>query len=130
MYGDKIVLEMRLPELVGDVNTSAIIVEWLKKEGDEIKEGEPIIVVETAKANIEVEAPTSGILHRIIAQIEQEVKIGEIIAVITDPDEKIIKTPVSSNSINCKPQNFDTILSEKKSVEPKTKIKSDDNRII
>ena len=44
------------------------IVRWLKQEGDTVAEGEPIVEVETAKLQTELESTTSGILSRIVAQ--------------------------------------------------------------
>jgi len=98
--------EMKLPQLVGDVNTSTLIVNWLKKEGDEIKQGEPIVVVETAKTTIEVESPKSGILYKILVLVNQEAKIGENIAVIADPSEKGIKISDSLSAPGLEPQDL------------------------
>jgi len=43
-------------------------VEWLKQEGDHVKKGEPLFVILTDKANIEIEAPANGILAGVRAQ--------------------------------------------------------------
>ena len=44
------------------------IVRWLKQEGDTVAEGEPIVEVETAKLQTELESTASGVLSRIVAQ--------------------------------------------------------------
>ena len=52
---------VRMPRLSQDM-TQGRIVEWLKKEGDAVKEGEPLVSIETDKAEVELQAPHSGIL--------------------------------------------------------------------
>ena len=39
---------------------SGKIVEWLKKEGDQVKKGDPVVVVEGEKTTFEIDAPDSG----------------------------------------------------------------------
>ena len=46
---------------------SGKIVEWLKKEGEFVEKGEPILVVEGEKTTFEIEAPESGVLSKILA---------------------------------------------------------------
>ena len=64
---------------------SGKIVEWLKKEGETVRKGEPILVVEGEKTTFEVEAPESGPLTRIIAPVGTEVQVAQPIAVIGSP---------------------------------------------
>lgn len=58
------------------------IVEWLKKEGDEVRKGEAIAVVEGEKTTFEVESPYTGKLTRILKEAGEAVKVGEPIAEI------------------------------------------------
>jgi pyruvate dehydrogenase E2 component (dihydrolipoamide acetyltransferase) len=69
--------------------THGIIVGWLAKEGDVIEEGNPILEVETDKATQEVEAPTGGVLAKIIKEVGEEVPCNHVIAVITEPGEPV-----------------------------------------
>jgi pyruvate dehydrogenase E2 component (dihydrolipoamide acetyltransferase) len=64
---------------------SGKIVEWLKKEGETVRKGEPILVVEGEKTTFEVEAPESGPLTKIIADVGTEVQVAHPIAVIGSP---------------------------------------------
>ena len=57
-------IELRLPQLAETV-TSAKLGTWLKQEGDTVEAGEPIVEVETDKTNVELEAPASGVVHKI-----------------------------------------------------------------
>ena len=64
------------------------IISWLKKEGDAITKGEPILEVETDKAVVEVEAMADGVLAGIKSQEGDVVPVGVTIAWIVAPGEK------------------------------------------
>ena len=63
------------------------IVRWLKREGDAVAEGEPIVEVETAKLQTELESTASGILTRIVAGEGEIVPIRGVLCVIGEPGE-------------------------------------------
>ena len=65
------------------------IVRWLKQEGDAVAEGEPIVEVETAKLQTELESTASGVLSRIVAQEGEIVPIRGVLCVIAEPGEEI-----------------------------------------
>ena len=77
------------------------IVRWLKQEGDTVAEGEPIVEVETAKLQTELESTASGILSRIVAQEGQIVPIRGVLCVIAAPGEELAPsaTPASAPSV-------------------------------
>lgn len=77
-----------MPRLTYEMR-EGVILSWLKEEGEEVEEGEPLFEVETDKAIVTVEAPASGILRGIRAQAGQTVPIGEVIAFIAAPGEKV-----------------------------------------
>ncbi|HJO32687.1 MAG: dehydrogenase [Dehalococcoidales bacterium] len=77
-----------LPKVDMDQETGTVV-EWLKRDGDLVKAGEPILVIETDKVSIEVEAPASGILRGIQAQPDDVIPVGTVIAYILEPDEKV-----------------------------------------
>jgi pimeloyl-ACP methyl ester carboxylesterase len=62
---------------------------WLKKEGDAVAQGEPVVEVESSKATNLVEAPASGVLARILVPEGTTVPITTAIAVIAAPGEGI-----------------------------------------
>jgi len=83
------VTKVIMPKL-GETMEEGEIIKWLKKEGDEVKEGEPLLEIATDKANMEVEATTSGIVRKIVAQEGQIIPVTQIIAYIADSiDEEI-----------------------------------------
>lgn len=63
------------------------ITEWKRKEGDEVKKGEVLFVIETEKVTYEVEAPESGILAKVLANVGDVLPIGTIVAYILMPGE-------------------------------------------
>ena len=68
------------------------IVRWLKQEGDAVAEGEPIVEVETAKLQTELESTASGILSRIVAQEGEIVPIRGVLCVIAEPGEELAQS--------------------------------------
>ena len=64
------------------------LISWLKKEGQEVAKGEPLLEVETDKAVMEVEAPGNGILAGIKVQEGDVVPVGQTIAWLVAPGEK------------------------------------------
>jgi len=79
-----------MPKLGFDMDRGTIV-KWVKKEGDFIKEQEVIFEIETDKTIMEVEAQTSGILRKILSNINEIVPVTLPIAIIGDKDENINK---------------------------------------
>lgn len=80
--------EVIMPK-VDMVMDNGTFVEWLKKEGDRVEKGEPLFVILTDKANIEIEAPESGILSGLKAQPDDVIPVTEVIAYILEPGESV-----------------------------------------
>jgi pyruvate dehydrogenase E2 component (dihydrolipoamide acetyltransferase) len=64
------------------------IISWLKKEGDRINKGEPLLEIETDKITFEVEAPGDGVLAGVKSKEGDEVPVGQVIAWIVAPGEQ------------------------------------------
>lgn len=79
--------EVIMPKVDMDQDTGTLV-EWLKQEGDTVKKGEPLFVILTSKATIEIEAPESGVLRGVTAKKDDVIPVTEIIAYIVSPDEK------------------------------------------
>lgn len=62
---------------------------WLKKEGDSVSMGEPIAEIDTDKATMEMQALGSGVLRKILIGEGETAPLGQLIAVIGEPDEDI-----------------------------------------
>ncbi len=70
-----------MPQLDESMQTGKLI-EWLKNEGDRVKEGEPIALVEGEKTTFEIEAPASGILRKRLHTAGSDVPVDKPIALI------------------------------------------------
>src|SRR2546428_6819739 len=58
------------------------VVHWLKRPGDAVQKGEPIVEIETDKVTVEIEAPAAGVLRDVTAHEGDVVPVGQTIAVI------------------------------------------------
>src|SRR4051812_23776775 len=72
-----------VPEL-GESVVEARVARWLKKEGDRVELGEAVVELETEKIDLEVNADRSGVLASIKRQEGEDVKIGELLAVLEE----------------------------------------------
>jgi len=82
-----VVKEIILPRLDIDMD-KGMVVEWAKKEGDEVKEGELIATIMSEKVTYELHSPATGTLYKIIVQPNVEVPVGQIIAIIKEPEDR------------------------------------------
>ena len=69
------------------------VTEWVKLPGDYVKEGETICTIEGDKAILDVEAPVSGILKKIVAKQGEEFPVKEVMAYIGDPGDVVELEP-------------------------------------
>jgi pyruvate dehydrogenase E2 component (dihydrolipoamide acetyltransferase) len=69
--------------------TSGTVTGWSRQEGDPVTEGAALLTVETEKAVDDVEAPATGVLRKIVADVGSEVPVTGPVAVITAPGEEI-----------------------------------------
>jgi len=65
------------------------VVSWLVAEGDEVKEGQPIVEVETDKTTVELESTATGVIARILHGEGGIVPINGVLAVILAPGEEL-----------------------------------------
>ena len=72
-----------VPEM-GESIVDARIARWLKKEGEAVSVGEPLVELETDKIDVEVPAPKNGVLQRIAQSEGADVKIGEVLGTIAE----------------------------------------------
>jgi pyruvate dehydrogenase E2 component (dihydrolipoamide acetyltransferase) len=91
-------VEIVMPKL-GLTMTEGLIVEWRKKEGDPVKKGDILFVLETEKVTYEVEAPEDGSLGKILVKEQETVPVGAIVAYVLKPGESaaaITATPAAA----------------------------------
>jgi 2-oxoglutarate dehydrogenase E2 component (dihydrolipoamide succinyltransferase) len=94
-----------VPE-VGESIVDARVARWLRKEGDAVSIGDPLVELETDKVDLEVAATQAGVLKRIDRRDGEDVKVGEVLGVIDEtaagaftapppPNEGTARTPVA-----------------------------------
>ena len=118
--------EKILVPVLGESITEATISKWLKNKGESIIADEPIVELETDKVNLEVPAPTDGILSEVNFKNGDTVEVGAILGEISNSDQEI-KKPVEkkveekkiNNVINLNKEkiNQPKIFEEKKDIE-------------
>ena len=74
--------ERILVPVLGESVTEATVAKWLKNEGDKINADEPIVELETDKVNVEVPAPSSGVIEKISVKEGQTVNVGALLGTI------------------------------------------------
>ena len=89
-------IEFKLPKM-GESITEGTILNWLLAEGDSFNEGDTLVEVGTDKVDNEVPAPCSGKLVEIKFQAKENVKIGEVIAVLEASAGNTVKKESSTS---------------------------------
>lgn len=79
-------IEFKMPSLGADMDEGKLL-EWKIKPGDEVKRGQVVAVVDTAKAAIDVESWEEGTVYRLLVQPEETVPVGTPIALFLAPGE-------------------------------------------
>ncbi len=75
--------EFKVPTL-GESVTEATIAKWYKNEGDAVKIDEPLVELETDKVTVEVPAPASGKLEKIVAKAGTTIAVGALLGTIAE----------------------------------------------
>jgi pyruvate dehydrogenase E2 component (dihydrolipoamide acetyltransferase) len=100
--------EFKFPD-IGEGLTEGEIVRWLVKEGDEIKEGQPLVEVETDKALAEIPSPRTGVILKILAKEKEVVKVGQVIVVIGEKGEAVAAPPPRPSVAPPKPKSVGVV---------------------
>jgi len=90
--------EFKFPD-IGEGLTEGEIVRWLVKEGDEVKEGQPLVEVETDKALAEIPSPATGVVLKILTKEKEIVKVGQVIVIIGEKGEALAALPPRPRSV-------------------------------
>ncbi|MCG7291760.1 2-oxoglutarate dehydrogenase, E2 component, dihydrolipoamide succinyltransferase [Corynebacterium afermentans] len=77
--------DVEMPEL-GESVTEGTITTWLKEVGDEVEVDEPLLEVSTDKVDTEIPSPVAGTLIEILAEEDDTVEVGDVIARVGDAD--------------------------------------------
>lgn len=75
--------------IMGEGVTDATITKWLKQEGDQVNEYDPLVEVNTDKVDTEVPSPVSGTILKIVPEEGSLIEVETVLAWIGDPGEEI-----------------------------------------
>ena len=79
--------DVTMPRL-SDSMEEGTVLKWLVEKGGEVKRGEPLVEIETDKANMTYEADTDGVLIEVVASEGDTLPVGEVIARIGEAGEE------------------------------------------
>lgn len=82
-------MEAIIMPALGQTSDEAYIQEWLVNEGDTVEMGQPLLTVETDKAQLDVECVADGVLLKIVHAADETVTAGTIIAYIGELGEDV-----------------------------------------
>ncbi len=75
--------EVVIPRLgSSDESNEVKVLRWLKRKGEAVQKGDPLLEVETDKVNVEIEAPDTGLLSEVRVQEGEVVAFNSVVAVI------------------------------------------------
>jgi pyruvate/2-oxoglutarate dehydrogenase complex dihydrolipoamide acyltransferase (E2) component len=74
--------------LLKNYGSKPILTKWLKIEGDLVEEGQPLVVVETTKTALEIDATASGIIF-FLRKVGEKVNIGDTLGIIANSKSEI-----------------------------------------
>ena len=81
-------LDLKLPD-IGEGIAEGEILKWLVKDGENVKEEQPLVEVMTDKVNVQIPSPWTGTVSKILAKEGETVKVGQVIIVIdSGPDDQ------------------------------------------
>ena len=69
-----------------------IVVKWLKRKGQKVRVGEPVVELQTDKVNYELESTVEGVLLEIIAKEDSEVPVGDALCHIGKVGDAVPKS--------------------------------------
>ena len=78
--------------------TEGKIVDWVKSPGDKVEKGETVVVVESDKADMDVESFHEGYLATILVEAGQEAAVGSAIALLAETEAEIEEAQQQSSS--------------------------------
>jgi 2-oxoglutarate dehydrogenase E2 component (dihydrolipoamide succinyltransferase) len=100
---------------LGESITEATISKWIKNQGDQVKEDEPIVELETDKVNVEVPSPAEGVISKTNFKAGDTVEVGALLGTISSQGDKVISSEnvVSITKIEGQKKKQDAIKEEK-----------------
>ncbi len=104
---------------LGESVTEATVAKWLKNKGDKVTSDEPLVELETDKVNVEVPAPSNGILENITAKEGETVNVGALLGSISNAKSSVSNIANTQKEKKYTPPKIKKTIEERKiEVEP------------
>ncbi|MEM6803414.1 MAG: dihydrolipoamide acetyltransferase family protein [Bacteroidota bacterium] len=104
--------EIVIPKM-GEGVLEATVLSWLKKVGEEIEEDETLLEIATDKVDSDVPSPVKGRLLEILAEVNEVVEVGKVVAILETEAEEVDSLPVQTEPIKTEqPENLGKIATQ------------------
>ena len=114
---------------LGESITEAIVSKWIKNQGDQVREDEPIVELETDKVNVEVPSPAEGVISKINFKAGDTVEVGALLGTISSQGDKVIsKENVVSITKSKEQKKKQDAIKEEKDISIFDKKESNDDK--
>lgn len=101
---------------IGEGIHEGVILKWNFKQGDKVKEGETLVIIETDKVNAEIPAPVDGTINKLGAQEGETINVGETLVLIDDGSGAA--EPIKEEKQESKEESKKASISEEDEDEP------------
>ena len=108
-----------LVPVLGESITEATVAKWLKSEGEKVNADEAIVELETDKVNVEVPAPSNGILYKISVKEGQTVNVGTLLGTLSSSKISTVNVPVEEKKYSPPPKKLEVVKNIKAPEEEK-----------
>ena len=78
-------VELKVPSY-GMADAESVVLDWLRQPGDQVKEGDPVVAIDTNKAEVTLESPATGVLGPHLVEVDAEVGTGTVLTWIEQED--------------------------------------------
>ena len=79
-------VELKVPSY-GMADTESVVVAWLREAGELVHEGDPVVAIDTAKAEVTLESPAVGVLGPRLFDVDAEVATGAVLTWVEEENE-------------------------------------------
>jgi len=121
--------ERILVPVLGESVTEATVAKWLKNEGDIVNTDEAVVELETDKVNVEVPAPSNGILENISVKEGETVNVGALLGVINGSTKNISESVKEVKDYSPPKKQTQTLKNFEKEVEKKPKVFKEEKEV-
>jgi pyruvate/2-oxoglutarate dehydrogenase complex dihydrolipoamide acyltransferase (E2) component len=98
---------------IGMTQENITVVRWMKADEELVKAGEIVVVIETAKVTVDIEAPAAGLIFR-LRQVNDKVRVGDILGAVADSRKEF---DIFTTALHQEPKSEDSFFFEEEDTE-------------